>query len=218
MLIDLHNHTWPLSLDSNMSPSALVERAKKAGLDGICLTEHDWFWAQPAVERLCEQHDFLVLPGVELTTEEGHLLVFGLDSYVFGMHRASFVKESVQRADGAVIAAHPYRRQFKPEGDYGVPAYRDQVLHACDNPALQMSDALEVFNGRASSTENSFSLDVMEHLGMKGLAASDAHDLTDVGACATHFDRRIRNVAELIEELKAGRFHPARFRGGHNGS
>ena len=49
MLIDLHNHTWPRSHDSVLDPSDLIERARAAGLDGICLTEHDSVW--PAAEN-----------------------------------------------------------------------------------------------------------------------------------------------------------------------
>ncbi|SVD12573.1 uncharacterized protein METZ01_LOCUS365427, partial [marine metagenome] len=35
MLVDLHSHTWPRSHDSVLNPDDLIERAKKAGLDGI---------------------------------------------------------------------------------------------------------------------------------------------------------------------------------------
>ena len=41
---------------------------------------------------------------------------------------------------------------------------------------------------------------------MRGTAGSDAHARVDIGRCATRFERKISNVEELIEELKAGRF------------
>jgi predicted metal-dependent phosphoesterase TrpH len=44
MLIDLHTHTRPLSHDSLLSPDELIEAAKAAGLDAICVTEHDFAW------------------------------------------------------------------------------------------------------------------------------------------------------------------------------
>ena len=59
MLIDLHTHTHPLSHDSDLTPDALIEAAKKAGLDGVCLTEHDFFWEREKVEELGRRHDFL---------------------------------------------------------------------------------------------------------------------------------------------------------------
>ncbi len=44
MIIDLHTHTYPRSGDSLLNPDVLIQEAKKLGLDGICLTEHDEFW------------------------------------------------------------------------------------------------------------------------------------------------------------------------------
>ena len=78
MIIDLHTHTLVGSDDSYIDIDELVERAKKSGLDGVCVTDHDWFWRQSTIERLCRELDFLILPGVEMNTEDGHLLVFGL--------------------------------------------------------------------------------------------------------------------------------------------
>jgi len=95
MIIDLHTHTRPMSDDSYLEPAELIQRAKRNGLDAICLTEHDWFWNKDALSKLSREHDFLVLPGVEMNTEEGHMLVFGLEEYSFGMHRTLYLKQAV---------------------------------------------------------------------------------------------------------------------------
>jgi predicted metal-dependent phosphoesterase TrpH len=52
MIIDLHAHTWPYSDDSDLKPHELIERAKLAGLDGICFMEHDWHWKEEDVAQL----------------------------------------------------------------------------------------------------------------------------------------------------------------------
>ena len=85
MLIDLHTHTYPNSDDSFLSPTELILRAKKSGLDGICLTEHDWYWSHEAAAQLARELDFVVIPGVETNTEDGHFIVFGLDRFKFHM-------------------------------------------------------------------------------------------------------------------------------------
>ena len=82
MLIDLHTHTHPLSHDSLLSPDELIEAAKAARLDGVCLTEHDFFWDPTEVAALRKRHNFLVIPGIEVNTEDGHIVVFGLDRFV----------------------------------------------------------------------------------------------------------------------------------------
>lgn len=215
MLIDLHTHTAPHSDDSYLTPDELIIHAKRAGLDAICLTEHDWFWHQRAIAELCQRHNFLVLPGVEITTEEAHLLVFGLERYVFGMHRASFVRRLVDEVGGAIVVAHPYRRHFPlgedPEGQRYYPA----LTRACESPLFEVADAVEVLNGRGSEKENAFSREICAKLNLRGIAASDAHEVSDIGSCATLFERRITNLQELINELKEGRFRVAKP-GGQN--
>ena len=209
MLIDLHTHTAPRSDDSDLRPDDLIVNAKRAGLDAVCLTEHDWFWDATEIERLRQKHDFLIIPGVEITTEEAHLLVFGLEKYVFGMHRASFVKRLVDEAGGAIVVAHPYRRHFpigsEPEDERYIPA----LTRACESPVFEVADAVEVLNGRGSESENAFSQEISDRVGIPGIAASDAHEIADIGRCATFFERKIRGLDDLIAELKAGRYRVA---------
>ena len=77
LIIDLHTHTHPASDDSSMTLDELVLRAREAGLDGVCVTDHDRFLDADEARRVSEAHGLLVLPGSEVTTDEGHLLVFG---------------------------------------------------------------------------------------------------------------------------------------------
>ena len=206
MLIDLHTHTALRSDDSYLTPDELVVQAKRVGLDAICLTEHDWFWDARDIAELCQRHNFLVLPATEITTEEAHLLAFGLEKYVFGMHRASFVRHLVDEAGGAIIVAHPYRRHFpigaEPEDERYYPA----LTKACESPLFQVADAIEVLNGRGTEKENAFAQEIAEKLNLRGVAASDAHEIADIGSCATRFQRSIGSLQDLITELKAGRF------------
>ena len=78
MLIDLHTHTSPLSWDSFLEPDELVERSKQSGLDAIVLSEHDASWDAEEVKALSKRHNFIVLAGMEINTEEGHILVYGM--------------------------------------------------------------------------------------------------------------------------------------------
>lgn len=205
MLIDLHTHTRPLSWDSYLSPDDLVERSKAAGLDGICLSEHDYLWDPDDVAALAKRHNYLVLPAIEINTDDGHILVYGIDRYVYGMHRSHELAKHVRAADGAMVAAHPYRRQMpwyvEDERDY-----HDALVRAARNPAYQYCVALEKLNGRGTQKENAFSAALCEHMGMPGTAGTDSHSRSDIGRCATNFERDIHDIYELIEELKAGRF------------
>ena len=212
MIIDIHTHTYPTSIDSLLSPEELIGEAKRVGLDGLCITDHDGFWDPESVSRLSKIHDFLVLPGCEVTTEEGHLLVYGLREYIFGMHRAAFVKELVDEAGGAIVVAHPYRRAYREQADTSAEAYSEMLDRACANTVFPLTDAVEVLNGRGSDQENAFADSIAKRFGMSGTGASDAHKLDDVGKYATKFHQPIRSQDDLIRELKAGRFSPVVLR------
>ena len=193
-------------MDSFIEADELIEEAKRIGLDGVCITDHDGFWDHREVEYLSKRHDFLVLPGCEVTTEEGHLLVYGLKKYIFGMHRASFVKDKLDVERGAMIVAHPYRRVYRKGAHTSEEAYAEMIERASRNRAFDMADGVEIINGRGLPEENAFSRDLARRFGMPGSGASDAHRLEDLGGCATEFERRIESLDDLITEIRAGRF------------
>ena len=208
MIIDIHTHTYPTSVDSFIDSDELIEEAKRIGLDGVCITDHDGFWDHREVEDLSRRHDFLVLPGCEVTTEEGHLLVYGLHKYIFGMHRATFVKKMLDREQGVMVVAHPYRRTYRKGAHVSQAAYHEMVERGARNEVFSMVDAVEVFNGRGLPEENAFSHEMAKWFDLPGTGASDAHNLEDLGNFATEFERRITGLDDLITELRGGRFKP----------
>lgn len=205
MLIDLHTHTRPLSWDSYLTADELIERSKAAGLDAICLSEHDYFWEPEKVLELGKKHNYLVLPAIEINTEDGHMLCYGLEKYVYGMHRALELAEYIRESNGAMVGAHPYRRQMpwvvREEKDY-----EEALERASRNAAYQHCAGLERINGRGSVKENTFSARLCDYMEKPGTAGSDAHAIADIGKCATEFQRRVESIEDLIEELQAGRF------------
>jgi predicted metal-dependent phosphoesterase TrpH len=211
VLIDLHTHTHPLSHDSLLSPDELIDAVKAAHLDAVCLTEHDFFWDHDEVATLSRRHSLLIIPGIEVNTEDGHVVVFGLERFVYGMHRMHELARMAEAAGAVMIAAHPYRRQLpfelRHEGDWSQALER-----ATSNAAYTHVAAVEIHNGRGSERENAFSAEVAVRLNLATTAASDAHERRDVGRCATEFEHKVTNLDELIGELKAGRFRPAILR------
>ena len=207
MLIDLHTHTYPSSDDSFVGIDDLVERAKGIGLDGMCLTDHDFFWDPNRVCELSEKHDFLLIAGSEINTDAGHVIVFGLDRYIFGLHKPDFLWDEVERKGGVVIAAHPYRRRFLEDPGRD-PVIRAGMLERAGGEAFfRHCVAIEGINGRGTEVQNRFSQDLSEMLGHRMTGGSDAHRAEQLGTAATRFERKITGLEDLIAELKAGRFH-----------
>lgn len=204
MLIDLHTHSYPKSDDSFMGVDDLIDAAKALKLDGVCLTEHDSFWSQDEVSDLSQKHGFLVLAGAEINTDSGHVVVFGLEEYVFGLHKPALLRRLVDQRGGVLIAAHPYRRRFWEES--AVQAQAEMLGRAVDDEFFQVCDAIEGINGRGKASENRFSRELGVRLGARMTGGSDAHRLEQLGTAATRFQRKITGMSDLIEELRAGRF------------
>ncbi|HQW51068.1 MAG TPA: PHP domain-containing protein [Tepidiformaceae bacterium] len=213
MLIALHSHTWPRSHDSVLNPDDLIVRAKAAGLDAIVFTEHDTVWDHKSIEELRAKHNFLVLAGVEISTDDGHILAFGIDKYVFGMHRSKELASYVEQSDGAMVAAHPYRRQM-PWFSRNEDEYKAALEKASRNPAYQYVQGLEELNGRGSDKENEFSARLADLMHLPGTGGTDSHAISDVGKCATYFEAEIRDERELIAAIKSGRFYAVDLRSG----
>jgi predicted metal-dependent phosphoesterase TrpH len=212
LLIDLHTHSYPHSDDSFMSVDELIEGSKSLGLDGICLTDHDAFWTDEQIRDLSSKHNFLVMPGCEINTEAGHVLVYGLSKYEFGMHRPEFLMASVEQAGGAMIAAHPYRRRFIEE-PAEKPEVREEMLErARGDEFFQMCQGIEALNGRGLAIQNGFSLELGGRLSASMTAGSDAHKIEQIGTVATEFQNPITCLNDLIKELQGGRYQPVDLR------
>jgi hypothetical protein len=133
------------------------------------------------------------------------MLCYGLDKYVYGMHRALELAGYIRESRGAMVAAHPYRRQMpwivREEKDY-----TEALERASRNGAYAHCAGLERINGRGTVKENTFSAQLCDYMHVPGTAGSDAHAIADIGKCATEFLNTIESIEDLIEELRAGRF------------
>ena len=207
VLIDLHTHTRPGSADSLLDPDELIERSKQAGLDAIVLSEHDWAWEPEALRELEKRHDFQIIGGLEVSTEGGHILVYGVHHYVDEMRQSETLAASVRRAGGLMVAAHPYRGHA-PWNWLSDEDIQNGLSRAEHNPAYRLVEAVEVINGHGSARENWFSEQLAVRLNLPGTAGTDSHQASDIGKAATYFERDIRDERELMAEIAAGRCWP----------
>ena len=180
MIIDLHTHTLPWSEDSNLKIPELIHQAKQAGLDGICLTEHVYFWNKDDLVKLSQEHDFLLLPGAEIDTYEGHILVFGVNKYSPDMHRSKYLRHVVDEAGGVMILAHPYRRNFHNDDDIH-DTVEPSLMNPCDLPVLKKTyrvaqnkqwvilekDIVDEIIFKMENTRNRLLLELMARGGMR---------------------------------------------------
>jgi len=194
MLIDLHCHTRVYSACSALTPDALVRAAKARGLDGVCITEHDALWPLDDIRRLAETMEFAVFRGMEVTTEVGHVLVFGVGRHHPEMATLDALHRIVRAEGGLMYLAHPGRR-------YGTLPPDD--LSAC-------FDSVEAHNGTEGTLQNETAARMAENLRLPGIGGSDAHAVREVGVCATGFTAAIEDEAAFLAALRSGDYHARR--------
>lgn len=207
-VIDLHVHTFPASPCSSASADQIIEEAKRIGLDGVCLTDHNHVWTPDRVKDLSQKHGFLILRGNEITTDQGDMLVFGLEKDIKGIVRLQDLKKEVDRAEGFIIAAHPFRGFLTfGAGQLGLTPER-----AGERALFQWVDAIEVMNGKVTESENQLAASVAKSLRLPATGGSDAHEADETGHYATRFPATIRTETELLSALKNGHYTPVAFR------
>src|SRR5260370_35620045 len=102
--VDVHLHTNRGSADSNLSPRDLVERARVIGIGAVRITEHDTMWPLAEVGEAARDAGVVGLRGMEVTTDMGHIGVFGLDTYPGGTYKLSALRRFAAKSAATLIA------------------------------------------------------------------------------------------------------------------
>lgn len=221
-VIDLHTHTTPASGCSRLRPEDLIKRAKQLGLDGVCLTEHHASWDTYSVRQLALRYDFTLFRGVEITTREGDVLVygphtFGLPYEIQGIISAQRLQEMVVLRGGATVAAHPLRGCFLSRDGQESAEFHQKVQELSSRPVFRWVDGIEGLNGNTSNIQNRGALTICELLGLPATGGSDAHLVSDVGRYVTCFEQDITNDRELAHAIRKGAFRAIALEAWHRG-
>jgi predicted metal-dependent phosphoesterase TrpH len=212
-IIDLHIHTAVGSMDSDISPKHLAESAKAAGLTGVGLTEHMSPWPPDEVDHFRRESGLFVFTSREWSTDMGHIVVLGLDRELRGIARVRDLHRACQENGGYMVICHPFR-YFPGPSNRLFGGRRDaQELPPkalAEHPLFHLVDAIEVLNGGCVEREDALAQEVARLLGKPGVAGSDAHMPSEVGCYATVFEKELESEGEMLAELRAGRFQPAR--------
>jgi predicted metal-dependent phosphoesterase TrpH len=148
----------------------------EAGLDGICVTEHNTMSGGEIAEELGREIGFLVIAGQEVATREGDILAFGVERECLnGIHLAELGRIAGETG-GVLIPAHPFRTQALSIGD---KIYEYGPLFA----------AVEGMNGNLGESGNRMAQEAAARLGLPCTGGSDAHSKEMVAKFCTEFER-----------------------------
>ena len=211
-IVDMHVHTVRGAADSSLTPDQLIEEAKRIGLSGVNISEHDRVWEARQIEEFRQKSGLFVSRGMEVSTDMGHMIVVGLEQYLPGIRRAAELRRVLDEVGGFMIVAHPFRHFFDPihfRRD-GRPPFDMTPEQAAERMAVfRLVDEIEVANGGCTARENQFALRVARALGKRGIGASDCHSTQGVGYFVTVFEEELRGQGQMLELLRERRFYPA---------
>jgi PHP family Zn ribbon phosphoesterase len=214
-LFDLHIHTTKGSSDSSLTPEDLILEADRLGLRGLCLTEHSGPWDRHEFKKFASLHNVVLIRAMEVETDFGHMLAFGLDRYQAGYNKAAELRKAATAVGGFVITAHPFRGVLS--GGHRSRALIYQSISdplpetpedALDHPVFKLADAVEVANGGTIDRENDFAMAVAGLLKLPVTGGSDAHSTHGLGKFLTEFADEVNTEAEFLKALHSKKFHP----------
>lgn len=158
--------------------AGLVGRLR--GLDGIATTNHDYY------RSLGDATGVPVIPGIEVSTTRGHVLVVGPDPPRETEPGSLTPAETVRRAherDCAAIIAHPFRNSSVRETDVDF-------------------DAVEL-NGKTPRTWER-ATEVSARHGLPLVGGSDAHYPFEVGRAYTRVDAPELTPRAVVDAIRSG--------------
>ncbi|HTT35137.1 MAG TPA: CehA/McbA family metallohydrolase [Thermoplasmata archaeon] len=188
--LDLHVHTR-FSPDGRIDLDRLVDALGVAGMQGAAVTDHNTVAGHARLRALAKEFPmYRFLPGEEVSTVEGHLLVYGADAPAPTRRPLAETLDWV-RAQGAVaVLAHPFR-----------------FFHGVGRRIAETAPVagIETANGHSGVIANARAelVAARRTIGMTG--GSDAHDARDVGRAFTEFPADASSVDDLLAALARGR-------------
>jgi predicted metal-dependent phosphoesterase TrpH len=173
--------------------------------DGLVLTEHRTYTPGLNLQHYWDEYGVLVLQGIEMDTNLGHLLVYGINERVLErfdltrrMHDGRRIIAELTDLGAVAVPSHPFR-----ESAFGGVMERNLAEVA----GVQI---IERHNGQNHHKQNERAAALATQHTLRGLGGSDAHYLSPKWflTCATEFDDTITSTAELVEALHYGTYRP----------
>ncbi|MHA1686208.1 MAG: CehA/McbA family metallohydrolase [Candidatus Heimdallarchaeaceae archaeon] len=184
MKFDLHIHS-KYSPDSKNEPKEIIKMAKKKGLKGIAITDHD---TVKFYEKEYEKKGIIIVPGIEISTKKGHIIALGIKEKIEKKLTVEETIEKIKEKGGIAVIAHPFDITRKGIGKE--IRKLEKIVVETQNGATMF----QKFNEKAKK--------YAEKNKLPETGGSDAHRIKDIGMAYTETEETIENVEELIEAIR----------------
>lgn len=186
---DFHVHSQ-YSQDARGTLAELAAQARRKGLAGFAVTDHNTFRMADEI-RKSKIDDLLIIPGMEISTAQGHCIAVGIQAQVPHRKPLADTLDLIRDAGGVGWPSHPYRR---------VNGVGGQGLDSADKQLV----AVEVFNARnGPGPINDRAAAYAQSHNLGGTGGSDAHQIFEVGNGYATFQTEPETVDDVVAQLLA---------------
>lgn len=191
--VDLHIHS-DASHDCSEPVELILEHAQEIDIDAIAVTDHDSIENSLEVAEKASEYGLIGIPGVEVSTRDGHLLALGVEECPEkgkGFHETV---ERIRELGGLAVIPHPFQR----------------TRHGVRKSRIEDCDAVEVYNSWAfTGWKNRKARRYAKENNYPEVAASDAHSLGMIGQAYTEINTSFIedeefNADKVLEAIKTG--------------
>lgn len=188
MKLDLHVHT-NRSSDGHTRIDELVPNIRRAGLDGLAITDHNILSTDTLEEAL-------IIPGMEISSRDGHIIGLGLPAPIPRGLTADETIHQIHQQGGVAIIAHPY--------DLFRPAVNPELLTTTPD-AIEVINSASILHSITWKRARKFA----EKNGLPQTAGSDSHTSETIGKAFTTMDCDGRTIASVLTAIKKGFTKPS---------
>ena len=180
--VDTHVHT-SASPDSLVSSTELLLAAARRGLSGIAITDHDSLEGvlrtAKAAQRLISEgklpSSFLVIPGEEVSSSDGHIIGLFLKSRIPPGQTAEWTVQAIHEQGGVAIAAHPM-----------IPTGVHNLANTLPFDAVETESASEKLHYAITlGVDTKARADFYAAMTKPRVGSSDSHDAETIAECYT---------------------------------
>lgn len=199
---DLHIHTK--ASDGTFTPYEMLEFVSaETDIAVLAVTDHDEIDGALEAAALAEQFPGVdVIPGIEVSTFDGHLIGLWVETAFPVLRSAEWTIDAIREQGGLIVVPHPT--------SWLTLSFRPFTFKRLARKGYWF-DAIEVMNASPAgkmSYENA--LEIQQRLGLPQVGGSDAHILEGIGKAHTLFPGRTADdVREAIRQnttLAAGSY------------
>jgi predicted metal-dependent phosphoesterase TrpH len=173
MKYDLHSHS-KYSSDGILNPEKIVKIARKRGLSGIAVTDHDTIKGGLEAKKY-ETDNFKVIIGSEVSTTRGEVIGLFLEQEIKSKNFKEVIDE-IKAQDGIIVVPHPFDEM------------RSSTFHI-EKKDLKKINSIEIFNSRC----------VYNKYNHKAELFAKSNKLGVTGGSDAHFTNEIGNAGIIIE-------------------